>query len=59
MSIDEEFEAWLQEQASHGVCMGGYTFEEALIARAAWHAAKGSTLTASEIMDKHLSWCGE
>lgn len=56
MTIDEEFEEWIQEQASHGACMGGYTFEEAYLARAAWHKAKGSDDTLEEIWDKHLQW---
>jgi len=59
MSTDEEFETWLQEQACHGVCMGGYSFEEALLARAAWYAAKGMPEGPSEIMAKNLVWFEE
>lgn len=36
MSESEDFESWLNEQASHGVFMGGYTPEEEQGARAAW-----------------------
>lgn len=39
-TVDEEFDEWLSAQACHGVCMGGYTFEEEIIARAAWKAAQ-------------------
>lgn len=56
MTIDEEFEEWIQEQASHGACMGGYTFEEAYLARCAWHKAKGSEATIQELWDKHAAW---
>jgi len=35
-----EFDDWLGSQASHGVCMGGYTYEEEEIARAAWIASR-------------------
>lgn len=56
MNIDEEFEEWIQEQASHGACMGGYTFEEAYLARAAWHKAKGSEATLEEVWAKHIDW---
>jgi len=55
MSIDEEFNAWISEQASHGACMGGYTFEEAYLARCAWHKAKGSGVTIDEIFAIHLA----
>lgn len=48
MNIDEEFDEWLSSQASHGVCMGGYTHEEEILARTAWHAAKGSKLSWAE-----------
>jgi len=35
-----EFDEWLAEQASHGVFMGGYTFEEEAGAWAAWQASR-------------------
>lgn len=45
MTIDEEFNEWLSEQASHGLCMGGYTLEEEILARGAWHASRGSKVS--------------
>jgi hypothetical protein len=45
MTIEKEFREWLSVQASHGLCMGGYTLEEEILARGAWYAAKGQKIS--------------
>lgn len=47
-SIDADFNEWLSTQDSHGLCLGGHSLEEEILARAAWHAAGGSKLSWAE-----------